>query len=158
MMNGLSSEGRKNISGIKIGNAPTAFGERGGNRKRLYNERVVIIFLPFVSFLCPSCPRLCLLPTFLCTRKDRKKFAILIRMVGQQQRRLKLRLKNRIRVFQIKIWAENYNGKKKNGHERFARVSFNRDSRSLFSPRIPSLLFSIPIPLPLRLIVLHIVQ
>lgn len=30
MMNGLSSEGRKNISGIKIGNAPTAFGERGG--------------------------------------------------------------------------------------------------------------------------------
>lgn len=113
MMNGLSSEGRKNISGIKIGNAPTVFGERGGNRKRLYNERVVIIFLPFVSFLCPSCPRLCLLPTFLCTRKDRKKFAILIRMVGQQQRRLKLRLKNSIRVFQIKIRAENYNGKKK---------------------------------------------
>lgn len=29
-MNGLSSGGRKNISGIKIGNAPTAFGEGGG--------------------------------------------------------------------------------------------------------------------------------
>ena len=83
MMNGLSSEGRKNISGIKIGNAPTAFGERGG---------IGNVYTPLVSPFVP-------LANFSLHTGDRKKFAILIRMVGQQQRRLKLRLKNRIRVF-----------------------------------------------------------
>lgn len=103
-MNGLSS--RKRISGIKIGNAPTAFGE---NRKRLYNERVVIIFLPFVSFLCPSCPRCAACQLFFAHGRQKE-----IRDTNSHGGITTKAARGKVKTvfaFKIKIRGENYNGK-----------------------------------------------